>query len=266
MTVFERDTAVMRVGPNEFTGQVSRRWWIARGPNGGYLAALLVRAVEATLDDPSRTARSLTVHYLEAPVEGEVGITTSIVRAGRSLTTVTATMTQDGRPMALALAAFSTPRPGPEFIDLSMPAVAAPDDVQPSALLEGMPPMLASLDLRQVIGAPPFSRAAEAVSGGWMRLAEPSIPDAAVVAFLTDAWVPAAFSRLDPGVGVPTVSLTIYFRRSLPRPDARADDFHLGVFRSRIAAEGFIEEDGEIWAPDGTLVAQSRQLAVLLAG
>ena len=33
---------------------------------------------------------------------------------------------------------------------------------------------------------------------------------------------------------------------------------------SNVIAEGFLEEDGEVWAPDGTLIAQSRQLAVVM--
>jgi acyl-CoA thioesterase len=44
----------------------------------------------------------------------------------------------------------------------------------------------------------------------------------------------------------------------------RLDDYVLAVFRSRYASEGFVEEDGEIWSPDGQLLAQSRQLAVML--
>ena len=36
-------------------------------------------------------------------------------------------------------------------------------------------------------------------------------------------------------------------------------------FWTRVSTHGFIEEDGEIWAPDGTLIAQSRQLALLQA-
>ena len=42
--------------------------------------------------------------------------------------------------------------------------------------------------------------------------------------------------------------------------------FVLGQFRTRTVAEGFLEEDGELWTANGVLLAQSRQLAVMLLG
>jgi hypothetical protein len=36
------------------------------------------------------------------------------------------------------------------------------------------------------------------------------------------------------------------------------------VFRSGLAHDGFFEEDGELWSADGRLLAQCRQLALLL--
>jgi acyl-CoA thioesterase len=66
-----------------------------------------------------------------------------------------------------------------------------------------------------------------------------------------------------PPRGMPTVDLTIHFRAPVPA-DARPEDFYLGVFRSRTLRAGFAEEDGEIWTRSGVLLAQSRQLAMLL--
>jgi acyl-CoA thioesterase len=38
----------------------------------------------------------------------------------------------------------------------------------------------------------------------------------------------------------------------------------LGRFRTRLVRDGFFEEDGELWAPDGALVAQTRQQGLLM--
>jgi acyl-CoA thioesterase len=77
---------------------------------------------------------------------------------------------------------------------------------------------------------------------------------------LADAWFPAPWPRLRELAPAPTVDLTVHFRAPLPLPDSLL----LGRFRNRIVRDGFFEEDGEMWAPDGTLVAQSRQLGLLL--
>jgi acyl-CoA thioesterase len=77
---------------------------------------------------------------------------------------------------------------------------------------------------------------------------------------LADAWFPAPWPRLAALAPAPTIDLTVHFRTSLPLDDSLL----LGRFRSNLVREGFFDEDGELWTPDGTLVAQSRQLGLLL--
>ena len=74
---------------------------------------------------------------------------------------------------------------------------------------------------------------------------------------------PRPFVRLDAPVPAPTIDLTIHFRTRLPHPGMALDDPVLARFSSSTSHGGFFEEDGAIWAPDGTLLAQSRQLALL---
>ncbi len=68
-----------------------------------------------------RAPRSLTIHYPRAPRPGPVSIQTVLERAGRSLSTLSARMEQDGAVIALALAAFSVPWSAPEILDVQMP-------------------------------------------------------------------------------------------------------------------------------------------------
>jgi acyl-CoA thioesterase len=63
-------------------------------------------------------------------------------------------------------------------------------------------------------------------------------------------------------MGVPTIDLTVHVRNPVPP----GTEWVLVRFTTRALAGGFLEEDGELWHPDGTLLAQSRQLAVLLPG
>lgn len=262
---FDRDTAVRpagAAGPGTYEGRIDRGWWVVRGPNGGYVAALLLRALSAEVP-AERAARSLTVHYTAPPGEGPVRIETRVERVGRSLSTVSGRLVQGDRLLALALAAFSLPRPGPGFDHARMPEVAPPEACPPSS---GTIPLHERYESRWAVGGLPGGGAEEASSGGWIRLAEPRSADALLVAAYTDAWPPAVFSRAPSreAMGpVPTVDLTVHFRRELPLPGARPDDWCLAVFRSRLAAGGFLEEDGEIWSRDGLLLAQSRQLAVI---
>lgn len=261
---FDRDTAVTAEPGGRFSARIDRGWWISRGPNGGYVAAILLRALQEATDDPERTVRSLTVHFTAPPSEGAVAIDTRIERKGRSLTSASARMTQGDRVIAVALAALSKPRDGIEHVQLQMPEVLAPEQCAPS---QRNIPIHDRYDVRLALGSAPFSGGKEALAGGWIRLREPRRADALLVAAYADSMPPAlyaAMSSREESRGFPTVDLTIHFRTPLPIAGSEPEDFTLALFRSRYAKQGFVEEDGELWSRDGQLLAQSRQLAVLL--
>jgi len=264
---FERETAVTPVGDGRYVASLDRAWWVHRGPNGGYLAAIVLRALTDAVGDGARSPRSLTVHYASPPAEGQLEIATRLERTGKSLTSCSARLEQDGRLIGLALAAFSRPRTGPSFCDLRMPEVPPPDALMPGTIPPEAPDIAHRWDSRFALGAPRMAGGDptdEAIAATWIRLPEGHTVDAIVAAAITDAAIPAVFSRLDEPIIVPTVDLTVHFRSALPAPGATPTDYVLAVFRTGAVAEGFLEEDGEIWAADGTLLAQSRQLATVL--
>jgi acyl-CoA thioesterase len=264
---FDRETAVRPLGDGRYEAKLDRAWWVHRGPNGGYLAAIVLRALTETVGDSERAPRSLTVHYASPPAEGALEVATTIERAGRSLTSCSARLTQDGKLIGLALGAFSHARPGPEFSDLQPPDAPPPEQSDVVAVPTDdpfIPDIAARWENRIVRGGFPLEATGEAVITRWIRLPESRVVDGLVAAAITDAVIPAVFGRVEEQIIVPTVDLTIHFRSSLPLADAKPDDYVLADFRTNVVAEGFLEEDGQIWSRDGVLLAQSRQLAAIL--
>lgn len=261
---FDRDTAVSLVEDGTYATRIDPGWWVVRGPNGGYIAAILQRAVSEAVGDADRAPRSLTVHYTSPPSEGEALIETRVERRGRSLSTVTARLTQGGRLRALALAACSTARQSHEFYHAEMPAVPGPDGLE---IAPAFIPMHERYEYRFIPDMRPHAGSETAVTAAWIRPSEPRALDHPLLAAYTDALPPAVFARA-PASGeigpLPTVDLTIHYRMDPAAAGVGPEDHCLAVFRSRLAHGGYVEEDGEIWSPDGALLAQSRQLAVIL--
>jgi acyl-coenzyme A thioesterase PaaI-like protein len=288
---FDRDTAVRelrredaREAPArvELAAEVSPDWRAGRGPHGGYIAAMLMRALIESVADPHRAPRSLTIHYARAPQPGPVSILATIERAGRSLSTLSARMEQQGKLIALALSAFSVPWSAPQILELPMPEVAPPDPPgrERPPLFQGAPPFTRQISIQPRIGAVPFTGSEHPMEiGSWLGLAEPRAIDAISLAFFADALFSPPFIRLTDPATTPTVDLTVHFRTALPPADMAApggldgDIRHelplcepcFARFRSGLVQDGFFEEDGVIWAADGTVLAQSRQLGIVMA-
>jgi acyl-CoA thioesterase len=262
---FDLDTTVKDLGEGRFEAEISERWWVERGPNGGYVAAVVLRAIQAAAAI-ERAPRSLTVQFPRAPLAGPVEFIVKTERDGRSAPFHSARMVQQGKQRASALAVLADDLDASGFAELRMPAADPPAELYSPdpARVSGMPAMFQNYDVRPALGDEAFSGGAP-YSGLWIRARQPRLLDAPLAAAMLDAWFPAPFIRLDRPVPVPTIDYTVHVRAPLPEPGTSPEDPYLATFRSGLARGGFFEEDGELWSRDGSLLAQSRQLALLLS-
>jgi acyl-CoA thioesterase len=256
------DLALEPVADGAYDGVIGTTWWTPQGPLGGYVMAIVLRALTLAVDDDARQPRSFTMHFLRAPREGPVTVRPVVERVGRSLTSASARLEQEGRLLGLALAAFSVPWESPLIDHRPIPDVAPPEGREPPPELPGAkrPAFTDLVSMQHRFGDPPFSRSDDELTGGWLGLRERRPIDALTVALLSDGWFPAPWPQLAELAPAPTIDLTVHFRSPLPLPDGML----LGRFRSTHVRDGFFDEDGELWAEDGTLVAQSRQLGLVI--
>ena len=256
-TEFDDDTALERIGESRWRGAMTDRWWIGAGPNGGYIASFLIRAMVETATPPDPL--TMTTHYLDRPDVAPVEVTVERLHAGRSHEFLHARLRQEDRTVAVATATFGRLREGdPVSMQGEIPPWARLEDTMPGQT-EKIPGMTFRERFVYRMSDPsilPFTRTepGPAHLGGWMRFADGRALDALAVPLFMDSWPPPMFATFLGG-GAPTIELTVHWRN---RPRS---EWHLADFRSRFLLNGYTEEDGELWDEDGRLIAQSRQLA-----
>ena len=245
-----------------------RSWWVVNGPNGGVIAALMVRAAQHCLTG-DRCVRTITTHFVSAPKEGPVSIEVTVERQGKIAGFASLRMVQEDRLIATSLVAVAAVDQVPhQWEQRNFPKLPSLDNCW---LMKPPPPLVplhSRWDRRWGLGVPGVPDTSTIPggyeAGGWIRLSEPEPYDEALLAAMSDAWVPAIMAHTDLAVHAPTLELTVQFRTDPRELDMTSDTYCAAVFRQLSGREGFIDETGEIWSPDGQLLALSRQLAVLL--
>jgi acyl-CoA thioesterase len=261
---FGEATAVGDEGGGRFAGEIRPGWDIGGNANGGYLLAIAARAMSAACGRPDPV--TVTAHYLAPAKAGAVTVDTEVVKSGKRFSTVRATMQDAERPLLTVLGAFSElPEAGAEpplRVDAEPPDLPPPDDCLPHRPGErGMPPPFASkVDIRLHPDDAGFARgrpSGQLLVRGWFRHGAGEAVDTIGLLQATDAYPPTIFNADLPVAWTPTVELTAHVRA---RP---APGWLRCAFTTRFVTGGFLEEDGVVWDDTGTLVAQSRQLALV---
>lgn len=270
LSEFDRDTAVRRREPGVYDALLSGGWAIGHALNGGYLLAVLGRALADALPHPDPF--SVTAHYLSATGPGPAVVRTETARTGRSLATGSASLYQrgaDGREVerVRVLATYGALAALPEDVRTS----AKPPQIPPyehclgaehDTSGAGVPEMAARLDLRldpATVGWALGKPSGKGEVRAWLGLADGRAPDPFALLMAVDALPPTAFD-LGMSGWVPTIELTVHVR-ALPVPGPLRV-----ALTTRNLAGGLLEEDAEVWDAADRLVAQSRQLARPLTG
>ena len=261
MHVFDRALGLEQVSSTDagaaFDARLDRAWWVAdSGPWGGYVAALLAKAIGVAV--PSLPVVSLTVHFVRRFREGPAQVTVDVESLGGRVGHVVARLVQDGRAGAVALATLGR-NPQDDFVtDFARPDAPPPDEVRRRA--ESSHPYMQHLDVRPTIVVRPWSGDNEGTLAGWIRLVEPRPLDLPLLAALPDGWMPGTWARLQHPSGKVTVDLTLHFRGDIAPDD---DGWCFIRVRTRHVERGFADEECEVWGADGGLLVQARQLVLL---
>jgi acyl-CoA thioesterase len=257
---FDTDTAIGPSGEVTLTG----RWDGIMGvANGGYQLAICVKALAPLMPHPDPVV--VSGFFLRPGTPGPAVVRAELLRAGRTMAFGSAALSRDGKELVRATAAFNSifSHNVPLFLAASPPSLPPPDaclGYPPPAAGAGAPP------------APPISERIEfrvpelpgwmrgepsgnPVAEFWLRFADGRDADLFTLPLLVDAAPPAV---LDFGAVSTTVELTVHLR-ARPAPGWLACRAV-----TRYIAGGYHEEDFEIWDSAGTLVAQSRQLCLIL--
>ncbi|MFF5405894.1 thioesterase family protein [Streptomyces misionensis] len=268
---FDRDTAVFRREEGVYDLELSAGWTILGAVNGGYLLAVLGRALGDALPHPDPF--TISAHYLTASRPGKAVVRTQTVRTGRTLSTGQASLFQydeEGNEVERirVLASYgdlarlpddvrttATPPPIPPLEQCFGPE-DGPDPLQGGSAIAGR--LMLRLDpatLGWALGRP----SGRGEMRAWFGLADGRDADPLSLLLAVDALPPTAFEMGLAG-WVPTVELTVHVRhRPAPGP------LRVSI-TTRNLAGGFLEEDAEVWDSADRLVAQSRQLARVRLG
>jgi acyl-CoA thioesterase II len=265
MGALDVDTTIAG-GADGGTITLSRDWEIW-GPNGGYLAAIALRAAGGATE-LTRPA-SFTAHFLGVAEFASVDVAVRSLRRTRRAESLAVSITQGGRPILEAMTwIVADGGDGMSHDAWTMPAVPDPETLRPlSELLPPDAPMFpfwANLELRPCEWIDDWDNRPPGVfhERSWYRFrptatfADPVL-DAARSLLVLDTvfWPVAARGHPDTrDMYAPSVDIQVRFHALAPD-----DEFLLADVHSPTARDGLVSGVGAIWSQRGRLLATGGQ-------
>jgi acyl-CoA thioesterase len=247
-------------GPGRIETTIPEDWMQGRTTYGGLTAALCLEAAKQLVDDmPVRAAQVAFV----GPVGGDVAVTASTLRRGKSSAFVSCDMVSEGAVMARCLFTFGAKRPSSiRQAAPRGPEIKAPDDY-PSFFGDRRPTFANHFNIRLAAGNFPVSGADTGDMLLWLRHKDANAPmtDATLLS-IADSPPPAVMPMMKvPG---PISSMT-WMAEFLSEDISTQDGWFIAHHVSQAANDGYSSQSMRLWSSDGTPMMIGRQTVAVFA-
>ena len=247
--------------PGEFMGATHPAYANMVGPFGGTTAAQLLQAAWLHPDRLGEPV-ALTVNFAAPVADGEIRFLARAARTNRSTQHWIIEARQGEEAVATATAVFAVRRETWSAGEALMPKVASADALQRMPT-QGLPSWPQRYDMRFIEGAfPAFDEQEQTHSRSclWVR-DEPARPmDFAALAAISDSFFPRIYVRRRRRSMIGTVTLSTYFHADSALLAEVGSRHVLGVAKALNYRHGYFDQTGELWSPEGHLLASTHQL------
>ena len=257
MHQFDKDILFEPCEPFSFSGHITENWSINGVPNGGYLMAILAKAM--LQHSEMKSTPIITANFLDRCGPGDARVLIEKMSASRQFNRFQASLSQHGNEKIRSFGTFANENnacivesyeaSGPQITELEG-CVSIPEIPNYS--------FFSQMDIRlDPICAGWMSGKLSDTSEikGWIKFKTDRPFDLLSILLIADSFPPAVISSQGMVAWVPTLEFSANVR-NIP-----TTDWLKCIFRTRFITCGLLEEDGEIWDQTDQLIAVSRQIA-----
>ena len=272
MNQFEQFQAALdltKVSDTVFSFTPNPKYFVGNTPHGGYLLALMNKAMTEVLPHPS--AINSNIYYLDRTEPEPAELHIEILRTSRGSSMGQVKLIQNNKITCLysSLCSDFQYMKGHSGLETPLPEIinsVEQDDFKvmnyENFKLGSTPSFIQQLNMSVHPDHAWWDReistdAAEARCSAYLEL-QGGVADTFVLSYLADILPPVVQNKYGPLGWVPTLTLTCNIRQ-LPKTNLLFID---GIAKD--ISNGYFEQDCNIWDMSGNLVATSRQLAKIL--
>jgi acyl-CoA thioesterase len=264
------DATRVAAGDSRWTGHTSDDYWAFVGPFGGVTAATMLRAI---IEHPQRSGDplSLTVNFCAPIAQGPFDLDVRLIKTNRSTQHWSVELTQGGEDVAtFATAVFAVRRPSWSHQPAELPAAPPFEQVRPYPKSSLKMSWVRQYDFRFVegeskLGGAPHAEPASAFSKLWIGDTTPRRIDLLSLLSMSDAFFGRIFHVRNEMVPFGTVSLTTYFHADAEDLAAEQISHVLATADAKTFHKSYGDQHGELWSPNGRLLATTTQIAYFKA-